>query len=137
MSSKESHPTSPAGDLNLATHRASQNVWSRADRAARRQAAVPLVLGVAASLIAARAIGGHRWRGALLAGVGAGAAVWAAVNPDRVHALRQRVTSAISSWSVSVDPIGEASEDSFPASDAPSWTPTVGTGLRREPTTTH
>ena len=33
------------------------------------------------------------------------------------------------------DLIARASAESFPASDAPSWTPTVGTGLRRAPAT--
>ncbi|MGE0703207.1 MAG: hypothetical protein AB7F99_08750 [Vicinamibacterales bacterium] len=119
------------GDLNLSTHRSDEDVWTRTDREARRKAALPLVLGTVASLIAARAIAGRRWRGALAAGVGAGAAAWAAGNPQGVEILRQKAMAAFRRWRMQVDPIEEASVESFPASDSPSRTATVGTGLRR------
>lgn len=137
MSSDRPVPSTRDGDLNLSTHRLADDVWTRSDREARRQVALPWAIGAVALLMAARAIGGHRWRGALLAGLGAGAAVWMAVNPGRARATGRRMMTQLSEWRYGPDLVSEASEESFPASDAPSWTPTTGTGLRRQTTSMH
>jgi hypothetical protein len=70
--------------------------------------------------------------GSILAGVGGSLAWWALTGEGDLSDARRRATQWLERLTGRTDDgVHEASADSFPASDAPSWTPTVGTGLSR------
>jgi uncharacterized membrane protein len=56
-------------------------------------------------------------------------AVYQALDIDTMGA-RRKARNAVGD-----DPVTSASEDSFPASDPPSWTPVAGTGAKHQPAT--
>ena len=108
--------------LNLVQHRVETNVWDRVDRPEW-----DFERWLAATAAGALLIAGVRWRsrmGLLLSFGGGTLAWWAFKGADERNGWRHQVRAALPRSTS--DPVVEASEESFPASDAPAWTPTTG-----------
>jgi hypothetical protein len=111
--------------LNLVQHRVDTNVWDQVDR--REWDTERWLAAFAAGALATAGLRRRSPMGALMTIGGGVLAWWAAKGAEERTGLRQQVRDALPSYRAAPDPmVQEASEESFPASDAPSWTPTTG-----------
>jgi hypothetical protein len=125
-----------ASDLNLTTHRVPERVWDRRgwDGTREPRTVARWMLGISGGALAVHGLRQRSFAGSVLVAIGGSLAWWALTGEgDLSNARRWADGLADRAGLRPNDLVSDASANSFPASDAPAWTPTVGTGLRRRP----
>jgi hypothetical protein len=118
--------------LNLGSHRAPASVWDRRgwDGTRERLAISRMLVGLGGGALAFQGVRYGGWTGRVLTGLGGTLAWWALTGEGDLTQARRWFYDTLNR-NPSQDLVNQSSAESFPASDPPSFTSAVGTGLRR------
>ncbi len=126
---------STSAQLNQTMVRHPDSVWNRRgwNGAPDARMAMRLLIGVSGAALAVQGFRFGAWRGRTLAALGSSLSWWAMTGRGDLSDARRWFMEVVERrWWPEDQQVTRASADSFPASDSPSCTPTMGTGVRRK-----
>lgn len=128
--------SSDAAQLNQTMVRHPDSVWDRRgwNGTADGRMTTRLLVGIGGAALALQGLRRGAWPGRAFVTIGSSLTWWAISGTGDLNDTRRWFGEILHRRGPESDDrmVTNASADSFPASDSPSWTPTVGTGLRRK-----